>query len=233
MDNNAYGESNQGFDNQIIAVPPDSVAQFNIVTNNESAEYGRSSGATINVASQSGTNRYHAAAYDFFRNTDLNATGFFKPTNAGASGIVVPFKKPTFNRNQYGVNFGGPIVKNKLFFFLDYEGFRQVLKPLSVFTLPTLNELNGILVVPVRNPLTGKMYAPGTAIPAADINPLSVQIINAFKQVPNLLVKGQDTTGLAQFDYAVQVPFTDNSDKGDLRLDYQQSPNTSWFLRVK
>jgi hypothetical protein len=146
---------------------------------------------------------------------------------------VVPFKKPTFNRNQYGVNFGGPIVKNKLFFFLDYEGFRQVLKPLSVFTLPTLNELNGILVVPVRNPLTGKMYAPGTAIPAADVNPLSVQIINAFKQVPNLPVKGQDTTGLAQFDYAVQVPFTDNSDKGDLRLDYQQSPNTSWFLRVK
>ena len=56
MDNNAYGESNQGFDNQIIAIPPDSVAQFNVVTNNESAEYGRSSGATINVASASGTN---------------------------------------------------------------------------------------------------------------------------------------------------------------------------------
>jgi hypothetical protein len=56
LDNNAYGESNQGFDNQIIAVPPDSVAQFQVVTNNESAEYGRSSGATINVASQSGTN---------------------------------------------------------------------------------------------------------------------------------------------------------------------------------
>ena len=54
MDNNAYGESNQGFDNQIIAIPPDSVAQFNVVTNNENAEYGRSSGATINVASASG-----------------------------------------------------------------------------------------------------------------------------------------------------------------------------------
>ncbi len=58
MDNNAYGESNQGFDNQIIAVPPDSVAQFAVVTNNENAEYGRSSGATVNVASASGSNQY-------------------------------------------------------------------------------------------------------------------------------------------------------------------------------
>src|SRR6202040_333190 len=59
MDNNAYGESNQGFDNQIIAVPPDSVAQFEVVTNNEGAQYGRSSGATINTASAGGTNKFH------------------------------------------------------------------------------------------------------------------------------------------------------------------------------
>jgi hypothetical protein len=232
VDNNAYGESNQGFDNQIIAVPPDSVAQFQVVTNNESAEYGRSSGATINVASQGGTNQYHATLYEFLRNTDLNAAGFFKPTNTGTSGIVVPFKKPTFNRNQYGVNFGGAIVPSKLFFFLDYEGFRQVLKPLSVLTLPTQNELNGILVVPVKNPLTGVVYAAGTPIPQAAINPLSQQIIAAFRQVPGLPLAGAAATGLAQFDYAVEVPFDDNSDKGDLRFDYQQNPNTAWFLRV-
>ena len=232
MDNNAYGESNQGFDNQIIAVPPDSVAQFNVVTNNQSAEYGRSSGATINVASQSGTNTYHGTLYEFIRNTNLNATGFFKPTNTGTSGIVVPFKKPTFNRNQYGVNFGGPILKSRMFFFLDYEGFRQVLKPLSVFTLPTLNQLNGVLVVPVKNPLTGTVYAAGQPIPTSAINPLSLQIINAFKQVPGLPQAGLPTTGLAQFDYAVQVPFTDNSDKGDLRFDFQQNANASYFLRI-
>ncbi|MGF7179819.1 TonB-dependent receptor domain-containing protein [Tunturiibacter psychrotolerans] len=232
LDNNAYGESNQGFDNQIIAVPPDSVSQFQVVTNNEGAEYGRSSGATINVASNSGTNTYHATVYEFFRNTDLNAAGFFKPTNTGSSGIVVPFEKPTFNRNQYGFNFGGPIRTDRLFFFLDYEGFRQVLKPLSVLTLPTLNELNGILVVPVKNPLTGKTYAAGTKIPTSDISPLSLQIINAFRQVPGLPLAGAPTTGLAQFDYAVQVPFIDNADKGDLRFDFQQNPTTSWFLRV-
>jgi hypothetical protein len=237
IDNNAYGESNQGFDNQIIAVPPDSVAQFSVVTNNESAEYGRSSGATINVASQSGTNRFHATLYEFIRNTDLNATGFFKPTQVGGSGITTPFKKPTFNRNQFGFNVGGPIIQNKLFFFLDYEGFRQVLKPLSVLTLPTQNELNGILAVPVRNAVTGATYAAGTAIPANAINPLSSQIISYFKQISALLptagvYTGASPTGLASNDYAVQVPFTDNADKGDLRFDYQNTPNRSFFLRI-
>ena len=234
LDNNAYGESNQGFDNQIIAVPPDSVAQFQLVTNNEAAEYGRSSGATVNVASNSGTNRFHATLYEFIRNTQLNAAGFFKPTIVGGSGITTAFKKPTFIRNQYGMNFGGPIFKDKFFFFLDYEGFRQVLKPLSVLTLPTQNELNGILVVPVKNALNPSViYPAGTAIPASAINPLSQQIISYFKQISGgLPVAGAAATGLASSDYAVQVPFTDNSDKGDLRFDYQLSPSKSAFLRV-
>ncbi len=234
VDNNAYGESNQGFDNQIIAIPPDSVAQFQVVTNNESAEYGRSSGATINVASLSGTNRIHATVYEFIRNTDLNAAGFFKPTTVGGSGIVTPFKKPTFNRNQFGFNFGGPIFKDKFFYFVDYEGFRQVLKPLSVLTLPTQNELNGVLVVPVKNATNpGVIYPAGTPIPAAAINPLSAQILGYFKNFESALpVSGLATTGIASGDYSVQVPFTDNSDKGDLRFDYQFDQKRSAFLRV-
>jgi hypothetical protein len=231
MDNNAYGESNQGFDNQIIAVPPDSVAQFAVVTNNESAEYGRGSGATINVASASGGNTYHATLYEFLRNTDLNAAGFFKPNIVSNTGKVTPFHEPAFNRNQYGVNFGGPIMKDKLFFFLDYEGFRQTLTPLSVLTLPTQNELNGVLVVPVRDPVTGTTYAAGTTIPSTAFDPLNAQVVNYFKKIP-LPQSGLATTGLNSNDYSVEAPFTDNSDKGDLRLDYQQDPNSSWFLRV-
>ena len=232
LDNNAYGESNQGFDNQIIAVPPDSVSQFQVVTNNESAEYGRSSGATINVASNGGTNKFHATLYEFIRNTSLNAPGFFKPTLVGSSGISVPFQKPTFDRNQYGFNFGGPIIKDKLFFFLDYEGFRQVFKNLSTLTLPTQNELNGILVVPVKNAVTGTVYPAGTAIPASAINPLSAQIVSYFKQITSLPVSGLASSGLAQDDYAVLVPFHDNADKGDLRFDWQITPTRSAFLRV-
>src|SRR6202522_4478262 len=233
MDNNAYGESNQGFDNQIINIPPDSVSQLNVVTNNENAEYGRSSGATINVASASGSNRFHALAYDFVRNTDLNAEGFFKPLLVGSTGLTVPFQKPTFNRNQFGMNFGVPIIRNHVFFFLDYEGLRQTLRPLYVYTLPTQNEINGILVVPVKNPITGTVYPAGTQIPSGAINSLSAKIISFYQPfISTLPVTGVSTTGLYSDDYAKEVPFTDNADKGDLRLDYQQNQSSSWFLRI-
>lgn len=228
MDNNAYGESNQGFDNQIIAPPPDSIAQFEVVTNNESAQYGRSSGATINVASASGTNRFHATLYEFIRNTKLNAAGFFKPTIG-----TTPFKKPVFNRNQFGANFGGPIVKNRLFYFVDYEGFRQTLKPLVVLTMPTQNQLNGILAVDVQNPLSpGTYYKAGNPIPASAINPVSRQILTYFSRLQGLSASGAAGSGLAANDYPTEAPFTDNADKGDLRLDWQQSQNSAWFLRI-
>jgi hypothetical protein len=231
MDNNAYGESNQGFDNQIIAIAPDSVAQFDVVTNNESAEYGRSSGATVNVASRSGGNQVHATLYEFLRNTDLNAAGFFKPNIVSNTGRVTPFKEPAFNRNQFGMNFGGPIMRDRLFYFLDYEGFRQTLTPLSVLTLPTQNELNGLLVVPVRNPVTGTTYAAGKAIPSTAFDPLNAAVVNAFKNIP-LPTSGLASTGLNSNDYSVEAPFTDNSDKGDLRMDYQQNSSSSWFVRI-
>jgi hypothetical protein len=228
MDNNAYGESNQGFDNQIISPAPDSIAQFEVVTNNESAQYGRSSGATVNVASASGANTFHATLYEFIRNTDLNAAGYFKPTIG-----TTPFQKPVFNRNQFGGNLGGAIVKNRLFYFLDYEGFRQTLKPLVVLTLPTKNELNGILAVDVQNPLNpGTYYKAGTQIPTSAINPVSQKIIGYFNQLQGLPTSGVAGSGVSSNDYPTEAPFTDNSDKGDLRIDWQQSKDSSWFLRV-
>jgi hypothetical protein len=231
MDNNSYGESNQGFDNQIISVPPDSVAQFSVVTNNESAEYGRSSGATINVASQSGSNKFHGTLYDFFRNTDLNAAGFFKPTLTGTNGPV-PFRKPTTNRNQFGGDVGGPILRDHLFFFLDYEGLRAITKPLFVLTLPTENELNGVLVVPVRDAVTGVVYPAGQPIPASAINPLSTLVLNDFKKIAGLPQSGSTANGQNANDYSVQIPFRDFGDKGDLRLDYAPNAASRYFLRI-
>jgi hypothetical protein len=81
LDNNAYGTSNQGFSNQVMQPTPDAVAEFKVVTNNLGAEYGRSGGATINVAYKSGTNQFRGAGCEFYRDTALNATGFFKPSS--------------------------------------------------------------------------------------------------------------------------------------------------------
>jgi Carboxypeptidase regulatory-like domain len=226
LDNNAYGESNQGFDNQIIAPAPDSIAQFSVVTNNESAEYGRSSGATINVASASGTNNYHATVYEFLRNTDLNAIGFFTPPG----GV-----KPTFNRNQFGMNFGGPILKNKLFFFLDYEGFRQTLKPLNFLSLPNGGQRAGVLPIDIQDPLhPGTYYKAGTPLlNQPGISPLSTKILGYLNQLApsnGSLCPGNPTS--ITNDCSTLAPFTDNADKGDLRLDWQQNQNNSYFLRI-
>jgi len=243
MDNNAYGESNQGFDNQIIAPPPDSIAQFEVVTNNESAEYGRSSGGTINVATKSGGNQFHTTLYEFLRNTDLNAFGYIKPVTVNAlTGVQYPYFKPVFNRNQFGANFGGPIVKNRLFYFLDYEGFRQTLTPTVVDTVPTTNELNGQLAVAVQDP-----WHPGTYIPAGtpysnwpaqakgDADPTALAIAQLYLgALPGkcTVTAGLAGSGVATNDCPLNAPFTDHADKGDLRLDFQQSKNSSWFLKV-
>ena len=235
MDNNAYGESNQGFDNQIIQPTPDAISQFQVVTNNESAEYGRSAGATINVATKSGTNRFHTTLYEFLRNTDLNAFGYIKAQSGTHS-----FPKPGFNRNQFGADFGGPIARNKLFYFVDYEGFRQTLTPTVVLTVPTQNEINGILAVDVQDPFKpGTYYKAGTSIlNSPDASPIAKQILSFFGKLPSQCLVAPGTaginasTGIDSNDCATNAPFTDKADKGDLRIDFQQSDKSSWFLKV-
>ena len=134
VDNNAYGTSNQGFSNQVMQPSPDAVEEFRVVTNNYSAEYGRSGGATINVAYASGTNQFRGSAWEFARRTSLNATGFFRP----ASGV-----KPPFERDQFGGVIGGPIVRNRAFFFADYEGFDQTRGTTAFTTIPSAAQASG------------------------------------------------------------------------------------------
>ncbi len=215
MDNNAYGESNQGFSNQIIQPAPDSVAQFQVVTNNETAEYGRASGATINVAFAQGGNAFHGRAYEFLRNTDLNATGFFRPPG----GV-----KPQFNRNQFGGNVNGPILHDHLFFFLDYEGFRQARKQVSSATLPTDAQRAGIFGTTVYDPYTGQAFAAGTSIlSATDISPAARTILGLIP--PN-------TSTATSANFTTLQRSSNFSDKGDIRLDYTLNERNSFFLRV-
>jgi hypothetical protein len=220
VDNNSYGASNQGFDNQIITPPPDSVAQFSVVTNSMNAEYGRGPGATVNVATRGGTNGFHATAYEFIRNTSLNAIGYFQPTGG---------KKPQFNRNQFGSNFGGPILKDRLFYFVDYEGFRQVVQPVAFASVPLFSERAGILAVDVQDPYNGTIYTHGTSVLSSpNISPIARQVIGFL----NSQVPLASTVTTLSNDYRGSSRFTDNSDKGSLRLDWQASKRDSVFLRV-
>jgi len=108
---------NDQVQNQITFQPSiNTVAEFKVDNSSLSAEYGRSSGAVVNIATRSGTNEYHGELFEFFRDESLDARNFFNPESQPQS---------TFNRNQFGANLGGPIIKNKTFFFLSYEGLRQ------------------------------------------------------------------------------------------------------------
>ena len=127
-DNNSYGTSNQGFSNQVMQPPPDAVAEFKVVTNNMSAEYGRSGGATINVAYLSGTNSFKGSLWEFYRD---------KASTPPASSSRWTARSRRSAATSSVFVFGGPIVKSKAFFFVDYEGFRQTRKPVVSRPCPT------------------------------------------------------------------------------------------------
>jgi hypothetical protein len=218
VDNNAYGTSNQGFANQVAQPSPDAVAEFKVITNNYSAEYGRSGGATIDVAMRSGTNQIHGTVYEFLRNTNLNAVGYIFGARAAT------FKKPTLQQNQFGLTLGGPIVKNRVFFFGDYEGFRNLQRTNSFSSIPTLNDRLGILPVPVTNPLTGATYPANAPIPANAITPFARQVL-ADLPAPNA-----STTRSSNYQVlALNKTYTD---KYDAKVDGQINQNMNAFLRI-
>ena len=109
----------EGKNNGTAIVPNlDSIAEFRIITNNFDAEYGNYSGSQINVATKAGTNAFHGSAFEFLRNTAFDARNFFNPSTVGP--------KEDFKQNQFGGTIGGPIKRDKLFFFADYQGTRQI-----------------------------------------------------------------------------------------------------------
>ena len=211
VDNNAYGTSNQGFSNQVMQPAPDAVAEFKVVTNNMSAEYGRAAGGVINVAYRSGTNAFHGSGFEFYRDTKFNATGFFKPPAGG---------KPPLERNQFGGVIGGPIIRNKAFFFADYEGFRQTRALVTTSTIPTVAQRQGVLTVAVTNPLTG------STIPAGSPIPMTTFARRVLEGLP------EPTSAGTANNYAILQEFTNDTDKMGGKVDYQVSPRLSFFGRA-
>jgi hypothetical protein len=212
VDNNAYGTSNQGLSNQVIQVSPDALQEFAIITDNYSAEYGRVGGGVVNASVRAGANQFHASAWDYLRNTDLNATGFFKPTGGA---------KPVYIANQFGATFGGPIKHNRAFLFVDYEGWRRLQRALSTGSVPTLTQREGNLGVPIANPYTGATYSNGI-IPASALTPFGLKVLSQLP-APNLTGNTNNFTAL--------LPSTDNDNKGDIRYDHYFSEKVTFFSR--
>ena len=209
VDNNAYGTSNQGFSNQVMQPAPDAIGEFKVVTNNMSAEYGRAAGATINVSYRSGTNALHGSAWEFLRDDSLNATGFFRPATG----------KPAINRNQFGGVVGGPIVKNRAFYFGDYEGQRQTRRVTAISSIATPAQRQGLFAVDIRDPRTGTVYPAGTPIPMTDF---------ARKVLSGL----PDTTSTGNSNnYTTLQEFTADYDKANGKIDLQATPTVSLFGR--
>jgi hypothetical protein len=184
------------------AVPnPDALEEFRVDTNNYSAEYGRFGNGVINVVTRSGTNEFHGSAFEFFRNTHLNANTW----NALA--------KPPLHRNQFGGTFGGPVVRNKTFFFGSYSGLRQTTTAfLSSAVVPTAAERTGnfsAISKPIIDPGTGQAF-PRNMIPLSRFDPTAVNVLNKYIPLanqPNNIYQGQ-------------VPNPYNTDEFLIKMDH-------------
>ncbi|MDQ1469923.1 MAG: hypothetical protein QOJ99_1403 [Bryobacterales bacterium] len=215
--------------NGLITLRPsvEAIREFKIQTNLFQAEQGRNPGATINVITKTGSNAFHGSGYDFFRNTQLDAKNFFAKPGA---------PKAQYQQNQFGVSIGGPIRRDKLFFFADYEGYRKRQGTFaSVNTVPTVAIRNGDFsgVRPVYNPFTVRSAAgttsgytrdpfAGSMIPRSLFDSVTSRVIQAYPLPDSSAPANNQVTNpvLGQ-----------NWDQGDIRLDYNLDANTTVFGR--
>jgi hypothetical protein len=176
------GDANDQFVNLPTVQPsPDSIAEFRVLTNTFDAEYGRNSGSVVNVITKSGTNSVHGNVYEFFRNTKLNANPYCLPAIDGVS-----CDKPQFNQNQFGGTLGGPIVKNRTFFFTSYEGrrIRQGI-PSPLVIVPTAAERPSA-TQPFAD-FSAESPFPGTLVTAFPLNqrPNCVTAVGSAPTIPD------------------------------------------------
>src|SRR5487761_1640006 len=184
-----------------ISLGVDAIGEFSVLTANYSAQYGRTAGGIVNAITRSGTNQFHGDAYEFLRNNALDARNFF---DAG---------RPPFRRNQFGASIGGPIQKDKMFFFADYEGLRQALGITNVNNVPSPAARNGI----IHN-------ADGTTTTIA-VSPLVTPYL-AFYPLPNAGLIGS-TGNSGHFDVATNNIASENFVTS--RIDRKISDNDSIF----
>jgi hypothetical protein len=179
----------------------DAIAEFKVLQNNYSAEYGSGGGTITEIVSKSGTNAFHGSAFEFLRNSAFDARNFF--------GTSVP----PFQRNEFGATFGGPIVKNKTFFFGEYAGFRQRLGEPTVIPVPTADERQGLVTV-------------GSYQYQVPMNSVAQQILGKYPE-PN---QPGGLFGANTLNFLFKQPT--NDDQFSVRLDQYFSAKDNLFVRA-
>jgi hypothetical protein len=144
---------NIGYINLPIVIPTqDSVGEYKVQTNNQGAEWGKFSGGVVNLSTKSGTNNWHGSLYEYFRNRVLNANEYFNKNFELANNE--PNKAPPWSQNQYGFQLGGPVIKNKTFFYVSWEQYRQRTGAPFTTTVPAANMLSGDFSALCTAPIT-------------------------------------------------------------------------------
>jgi hypothetical protein len=199
------------FNNVVLNPSPEATREFNIAKTDYDAEFGGKSGGVINVITQSGTNSFHGSAYEFLRNNVLDARNFFAPPN-----------QPTpFRENQFGAALGGPIARNKTFFFLNYDGQRIVDSVSQLFSVPIAAQRAGVFTTPIVNPANGASFPNNTI--NVPLDPAAIALL-AKIPLPNL-------PGTANNLLAIDRQTNDNN-QYNARLDHQFSLKDFAYARA-
>ncbi len=153
----------------------DAIQEFKIESNSPAAEFGRFNGGVVNLTTKSGTNALHGNVFEFFRNEHLNARNYFQASNP---------VKPDYHRNQYGGMVGGPIAKDRTFFFVDYQGQRQSIGRTVISNVPTLAERSGVFRQNIYDPATTvgniRQQFPNNTIPRSAMDPVALSLLERY-----------------------------------------------------
>jgi hypothetical protein len=199
----------------------DAIQEFSVLTSNYSAEYGKTSGGVVNAITRSGTNKFHGSAYEFLRNSALDARNYFEDP---------AFPKATFKRNQFGGDIGGPIIPNRTFFFFDYEGIRQAKGIANVDFVPSLAARSGLLCsnpagADPANPCTTTQLTPG---PNTDANGIDLSVKKYLALYPTPLTNASIKNGdVAQVIFSGKQIVTENF--YTTRIDHRFSERDNLF----
>lgn len=170
----------------------DAIDEFRVDTNSYSAEYGRSNGGVIMVNQKYGSNNLHGTLFEFFRNEALNARNLFATTGP----------KPLFRRNQYGFVLGGPIQKDKTFFFVDWQGTRLKTGVVRTSTVPTSAQRSGLFTNAIYDPATTRQTAagylrdvfPNNSIPSNRLDPATLTVLDRYPRPDVFSASGAEAT---------------------------------------